>query len=180
MPAKHKAAGTKDQLQSAQMLNPHYFSLDAEEHNKSAETSDLISAQSLARQHPFPFFLENAPAFRTPELLSICLGVHQLFFSWSIGEPRAIVLHMHNKGAGKCTSICKEIGYCTPNNSKKIERRKKDRNQVFVCSQCGTTNTPLWRKYNLSIVCNACGLYSRTHGGVMRPSRLFKDKLSPK
>lgn len=32
-----------------------------------------------------------------------------------------------------------------------------------VCAFCKTTTTPLWRKVNNQEVCNACGIYWRTH-----------------
>lgn len=35
-----------------------------------------------------------------------------------------------------------------------------------VCCHCGTKDTPLWRKVNDTIVCNACGIYWKTHGKV--------------
>lgn len=35
-----------------------------------------------------------------------------------------------------------------------------------ACGNCGTTNTPLWRKDRATdtILCNACGIYLKTHG----------------
>ncbi|KXS18568.1 iron transporter biosynthesis regulating transcription factor, partial [Gonapodya prolifera JEL478] len=33
------------------------------------------------------------------------------------------------------------------------------------CANCGTGDTPLWRRDGeAALVCNACGLYSKTHG----------------
>lgn len=110
---------------------------------------------------------------------SICLGVHILFFEWIPEEPKVLILHMHDRGTSNCTSICKEISYCIMSNSKKVPRKKKPKEQHFICAQCGTRNTPLWRKHNFAIVCNACGLYSKTHGGIIRPPRLFRNRLSP-
>lgn len=33
----------------------------------------------------------------------------------------------------------------------------------LVCAHCHTSSTPLWRKVNQDTVCNACGIYWRTH-----------------
>eukprot|EP00955_Chlamydomonas_euryale_P032232 337997-Chlamydomonas_euryale.AAC.1 len=36
----------------------------------------------------------------------------------------------------------------------------------MLCSNCGTTKTPLWRKDRETgaTMCNACGIYKQTHG----------------
>ncbi|KAI8838772.1 hypothetical protein BJ741DRAFT_600554 [Chytriomyces cf. hyalinus JEL632] len=41
-------------------------------------------------------------------------------------------------------------------------RREQQRN--LTCSNCLTTSTPLWRRADENIVCNACGLYHKHHG----------------
>ena len=33
-----------------------------------------------------------------------------------------------------------------------------------VCANCGTSNTPLWRKEAGQHMCNACGIYYKNHG----------------
>lgn len=44
-----------------------------------------------------------------------------------------------------------------------------------VCSNCGTTSTPLWRRGNRGeIVCNACGLYLRVRN-ASRPTHLKRQ-----
>lgn len=44
-----------------------------------------------------------------------------------------------------------------------------------ICSNCGTTETKLWRldKPSGKNFCNACGIYVKTHGGNLRPERLW-------
>lgn len=44
-----------------------------------------------------------------------------------------------------------------------------------VCNNCGTTNTPLWRRGNRGeVVCNACGLYLRVRN-ASRPTHLKRQ-----
>ncbi|KAL7750230.1 hypothetical protein RI367_004403 [Sorochytrium milnesiophthora] len=47
----------------------------------------------------------------------------------------------------------------------------------YVCSNCHTTNTPLWRRTpdRLQVLCNACGLYYKTYHSH-RPLRLRHRK----
>jgi len=51
------------------------------------------------------------------------------------------------------------------------------RNVTQTCENCGTQQTPLWRKDKESgmILCNACGIYRKTHG-VDRPVAFTKSK----
>ncbi|OUM59197.1 hypothetical protein PIROE2DRAFT_23345, partial [Piromyces sp. E2] len=45
----------------------------------------------------------------------------------------------------------------------------------IVCSNCGTTKTPLWRRNaNGESLCNACGLFYKLHG-VVRPISMKTD-----
>ncbi|KAJ1561838.1 hypothetical protein HK096_003161 [Nowakowskiella sp. JEL0078] len=67
-----------------------------------------------------------------------------------------------------------------------IGRRKGGRKTCFTnsaslnvmkCSNCGTTNTPLWRRNGSGDpLCNACGLFFKLHG-VMRPISMKTDVI---
>jgi hypothetical protein len=65
-------------------------------------------------------------------------------------------------------------------NGKPVKRRlnsKKTNNEQgnIVCSNCGTTKTPLWRRNaNGESLCNACGLFYKLHG-VVRPISMKTD-----
>lgn len=44
--------------------------------------------------------------------------------------------------------------------------------QMQECEDCGTTQTPLWRQYEDSTYCNACGLRrKRADGAYVRSSK---------
>jgi hypothetical protein len=45
----------------------------------------------------------------------------------------------------------------------------------FRCGRCGTSKTPLWRKMDddSARLCNACGIYFKTHGKP-RPTKWFR------
>lgn len=47
-----------------------------------------------------------------------------------------------------------------------------------ICSNCGTNNTPLWRRnHNTLLLCNACGLYLKIHK-TQRPLMLKRRQKS--
>lgn len=57
-------------------------------------------------------------------------------------------------------------------------RRAKRRalaSEEYRCGRCGTTKTPLWRKTpgTDTKLCNACGIYFKTHG-KQRPAKWFR------
>ncbi len=37
-----------------------------------------------------------------------------------------------------------------------------------VCGHCQVRVTPLWRKVDNTVVCNACGIYFKTHGRLRK------------
>lgn len=59
---------------------------------------------------------------------------------------------------------------------RKYVRRKTHNLQEIrdeICADCKSITTPLWRRVNGRIVCNACGLYFKIHG-IRRPPHLSK------
>ncbi|CEP18792.1 hypothetical protein [Parasitella parasitica] len=67
------------------------------------------------------------------------------------------------------------------NHSQDTKQKKKESQQVSatICSNCGTTTTPLWRRApNGDTICNACGLYLKARNTLRPPSmkRNFKSK----
>lgn len=53
--------------------------------------------------------------------------------------------------------------------------QNSQRRQGLICSNCGGTNTTLWRRNTEGEpVCNACGLYYKLHN-VQRPPTMKKD-----
>ncbi|GFX31769.1 GATA-binding factor A [Trichonephila clavipes] len=56
-------------------------------------------------------------------------------------------------------------------------RKATNRRAGQICTNCGTTNTTLWRRNNHGEpVCNACGLYYKLHG-VNRPPAMKKEGI---
>ena len=48
--------------------------------------------------------------------------------------------------------------------------------RVQVCSLCGITQTPVWRRLNKALVCNACGLKRRRSANVGRQTAVKKEE----
>ncbi|KAI5172286.1 hypothetical protein NEFER03_1400 [Nematocida sp. LUAm3] len=107
------------------------------------------------------------------------VGNHVLFFHVN-ESTKELYLHVHQTESSKCTSICKRVKTCVSAADVRGNKKRRDGSTPMACSQCGTTSTPLWRKHNSLVVCNACGLYSKIHGGSIRPSQLFRNKFSKK
>ncbi|KAL3901959.1 MAG: hypothetical protein SGCHY_000196 [Lobulomycetales sp.] len=51
-----------------------------------------------------------------------------------------------------------------------------DSGREVKCDNCSTTNTPLWRRIDDALLCNACGLYLRLHR-TSRPVGLRKETV---
>ncbi|KAH9386016.1 uncharacterized protein NEMAJ01_0912 [Nematocida major] len=60
--------------------------------------------------------------------------------------------------------------------AKKEEASTRKKSKFRVCTNCGTTTTPAWRRStnNKILLCNACGLYQRLHGSD-RPFSVMPD-----
>jgi len=58
-----------------------------------------------------------------------------------------------------------------PKRDRRVASEPKDGGPRHVCANCATTSTPLWRKDMETgrLLCNACGIYKKNHGGVERP-----------
>ncbi|OAG31118.1 hypothetical protein NEDG_01892 [Nematocida displodere] len=116
---------------------------------------------------------EAGPAWPSTEV--VVAGNYHIHYACEPTSPRMMVLHMHGDRSTECTSVCKTIGNCT-SDSPGAQYRRRPKETPFVCFQCGTQSTPLWRRVDSFVACNACGLYSKSHDGNHRPERLFKEK----
>ncbi|KAI5189863.1 hypothetical protein NEMIN01_0726 [Nematocida minor] len=151
------------------MENPHENPAE-DDFLKRIESSNYISAYMVDD-------VQTESYAEAEVLMTVCAGAQTITFKVKKeGDISKIELHLHSRNEpANCTSVCKEVAHCTLTN--KFEMRKRNQKYAnFSCAQCGTTTTPLWRKRDSAIVCNACGLYSRTHGGMGRPKKLFKFK----
>lgn len=65
----------------------------------------------------------------------------------------------------------------TPSITQAKKQIKKEVDCDIKCSNCETTNTPLWRRNpEGEVLCNACGLFLKLHG-VVRPLSLKTDVI---
>ncbi|KAI5192387.1 hypothetical protein NECID01_1909 [Nematocida sp. AWRm77] len=157
-------------------MQKYFFDQDGEGLSSAEEGDVCASNVSEIDGYPEAFACSAVQQIQqTPDIpFSVHLSMHSLSFSWNLGETKRLMVHLHKHSIEECTSICKELIFCTM-MAHKILKKRADKSLGIVCSQCGIAETPLWRKINAMIVCNACGLYSRTHNGMFRPSRLFKE-----
>lgn len=100
-------------------------------------------------------------------------------FNYRSSEEKNSWVHLHDRqNSEKCTMMCRRVRRCEASPEGRRGSPEKGERALQVCTQCGTSETPLWRRVNSNLVCNACGLYFRTHSGGARPERLFKGRRS--
>ena len=64
-----------------------------------------------------------------------------------------------------------------PRSNRGRKRRAFQPDNMSVCANCQTTNTPLWRRdANGNAICNACGLYYKLHL-VHRPITMMRTEI---
>lgn len=102
-------------------------------------------------------------------------------FNYKCRGGKSMWVHLHvSEKADKCTSMCRKIKQHREGpGSREDFEEPAGRRRESACTQCGTRETPLWRRVRSKLVCNACGLYFRTHAGGTRPERLFKHRSNP-
>ncbi|KAI5187547.1 hypothetical protein NEHOM01_2262 [Nematocida homosporus] len=66
--------------------------------------------------------------------------------------------------------------YAWDERKKKSPEPTRKKSKFRVCTNCGTTSTPSWRRStnNKMLLCNACGLYQKLHG-TDRPYSITVD-----
>lgn len=69
-----------------------------------------------------------------------------------------------------------EYGWDKERAQKRQEETHRKKAKFRVCTNCGTTTTPSWRRStnNKMLLCNACGLYQKLHGSD-RPFSVTPD-----
>lgn len=153
--------GIKDLLAEEDLLHT------IEEDMANIEEEEYITAYSTINSF-------SAEEKRTIVLKSFTTGRQLVqFILYKNADSQKIFVHLHNKNTNACTNACREISQCTQGSPFGM-KKKSEKYLNLECTHCGTSETPLWRKCGGNIVCNACGLYSRTHGGLSRPEKLSK------
>lgn len=88
--------------------------------------------------------------------------------------PSVAVPHGPNSGRGKRKSA---QGAIQPGGEPCPKKGRRSREGSRVCMNCGTSETPFWRKdrHSGQPLCNACGLY-HTKNGSARPNSLWRPE----
>ncbi|KAJ1347235.1 hypothetical protein KIN20_002252 [Parelaphostrongylus tenuis] len=132
-------------------LNQHYFA--------SAPSLECLKCgESCGDNHPITggYVCDNC-----------CIGIDKS--TYPLYAPTSLETR-HNVDVLPTSKARSSASHKKPSSAQNSQRR-----QGLVCSNCGGTNTTLWRRNaEGEPVCNACGLYYKLHN-VQRPPTMKKE-----
>ncbi|BEI79982.1 hypothetical protein CcaverHIS002_0105110 [Cutaneotrichosporon cavernicola] len=129
------------------------------------EASPAQSPQPDEYRRPGPGRSNSSPNLQGLRAMSMSQAV-----SSHSGHPSASVYNSLAMTRNRSNAASGPSGPGTPT-------AEADENNATVCTNCQTTNTPLWRRDpEGQPLCNACGLFFKLHG-VVRPLSLKTDVI---